>query len=122
MNLPRDVTETVAPLLARLPAVLDDNLVGLYLRGSLALGEFMPATSDLDLLAVTEQPVTPGEFAALVALHAELAALPSTYATHLEIAYIDRQALRRFVPGRQRPTLGAGRDPSVDRAPRPLDF
>ncbi len=31
---------------------------GVYLRGSLALGDFIPATSDVDVLAVTEQPVS----------------------------------------------------------------
>jgi hypothetical protein len=87
---------------------LGDNLVGVYLRGSLALGDFVSATSDVDVLTVTERPVSAAEFASLAALHTHLAALPHPYSRRLEIAYIDRGALRRFVPGQQYPTLGQG--------------
>ncbi|NJK45711.1 MAG: nucleotidyltransferase domain-containing protein [Pleurocapsa sp. SU_196_0] len=39
--------------------VLGNNLVGVYVRGSLVTGEFDPATSDIDLLVVTRHEVTP---------------------------------------------------------------
>lgn len=83
---------------------LGANLVGVYLRGSLATGDFT-ATSDLDVLTVTERPLDDVEFAALGALHAYLAALPNRYAGRFEVAYIDRVAIRRFVPGQRHPTL-----------------
>ncbi len=95
-------------LLAGLREGLGENLVGVYLRGSLALGEFIPATSDVDVLAVTERSVTDAEFALLAAFHARLAAMPNPYANRMEIAYIDRAALRRFQPGQRHPTLGQG--------------
>jgi hypothetical protein len=95
-------------LLASVRDALGPQLVGAYLRGSLALGDFIPATSDIDVLVVTAAPVTAGEFAALVALHTKLAALPNAYANRLEIAYIDRAALKRFAPGRRHPSLGQG--------------
>ncbi|MCC6445668.1 MAG: DUF4111 domain-containing protein [Armatimonadetes bacterium] len=38
-----------------LASLLADNLVGLYLHGSLAMGCFSPGRSDLDLLAVTRE-------------------------------------------------------------------
>ncbi|HZO89607.1 MAG TPA: aminoglycoside adenylyltransferase domain-containing protein [Chthonomonadaceae bacterium] len=95
-------------LLAGIQDRLMDNLLGVYLRGSLALGDFLPDYSDLDLLAVTERPVNDGEFAGLAALHGQLAALPNCYANRLEIAYIDRAALKRFQAGRSHPTLGQG--------------
>jgi hypothetical protein len=88
--------------------VLGYDLVGVYLRGSLATGGFDPETSDLDVLAVTERPVDSSTFAALAALHTQLAALPNRYANRVEIAYVDRQAWMRFVPGRRHPTLGQG--------------
>jgi hypothetical protein len=95
-------------LLAGLHQELGEQLVGVYLRGSLALGDFIPATSDVDVLAVTERPVDGAEFAALHALHARLAAAPNPYANRMEMAYIDRAALVRFEPGRRHPTLGQG--------------
>lgn len=108
MPLPRDVTALLDALLAGIRDTLGPQLVGAYLRGSLALGDFIPATSDVDVLVVTALPVGDGEFAALAALHAGLAGLPNPYASRLEIAYIDRAALRRFAPGRRHPSLGQG--------------
>ena len=42
----------------RHPGAPAANLVGLYLRGSLATGDFRPESSDIDLLAVTESLVS----------------------------------------------------------------
>lgn len=95
-------------LLAGLRRELGEQLVGVYLRGSLALGDFIPATSDIDVLAVTERPVADAGFAALAALHARLAASPNPYANRMEMAYIDWAALKRFEAGRRHPTLGQG--------------
>lgn len=49
----------------RIRAVLGTNLVGVYLYGSLLSGDFDPDTSDLELLAVTEQTVSTREYKAL---------------------------------------------------------
>jgi hypothetical protein len=108
MSLPYEITGILDALLPGIRAALGDNLVGLYLRGSLALGDFIPETSDIDLLAVTERPVADAEFTALAALHARLATSPHPFANRVEIAYIDRAALRRFEPGVRHPTLGQG--------------
>jgi hypothetical protein len=103
-----DVTGMLEALLAGLRDGLGENLVGVYLRGSLVLGGFIPATSDIDVLAVTERTLTAAEFTALVALHTYLAALPNPYANRMEMAYIDRASLRRFESGLCHPTLGQG--------------
>ncbi len=108
MNLPQDVTRMLVALLAGLRHEFQEKLVGLYLRGSLALGDFIPATSDIDVLAVTERPLSDAQFVMLAALHAQLAALPNPYANRVEMAYIDRAALKRFECGRRHPTLGQG--------------
>ena len=108
MCLPDDVTEMLGVLLAGIERVLPHNLVGVYLRGSLATGDFIPETSDVDVLAVTERRVNNAGFAALAGLHDELAGLPNPFANRVELAYIDRAALRHFQPGRRHPTLGQG--------------
>jgi len=108
IRLSRDVAEILAALLAGMQGALRDNLLGVYLRGSLALGDFIPETSDLDLLAVTERRVSRAEFATLAALHAQLAAPPHPYANRIEIAYLDRAAIRRFEAGLRHPSLGQG--------------
>ena len=95
-----EVDAILGALLPSAQATLGDNLIGVYLRGSLATGDFID-TSDIDFLVATERPVSEAEAEALVELHARLAALPNKYADRLEGAYIDRAALRRFEPGRR---------------------
>lgn len=99
-----EVTEILDALVAGARAALGKNLVGVYLRGSLAPGDFID-TSDVDFLVVTDGPASDAEFAALIQLHARLAALPNKYADRLEGAYVDRLALRRFQPGQRHLTV-----------------
>jgi hypothetical protein len=101
------ITEILDALVAGIEQALDRNWVGIYVRGSLATGDLLD-TSDIDLLAVTERPINEDTFAKLAALHARIAALPNDYANRIEIAYVDRAALRRFRPGLRHPTLGQG--------------
>jgi hypothetical protein len=108
MPLPQDIPQLLDTLLARLQHELGDQLIGLYLRGSLALGDFIPATSDVDVLAVLEHAVSPTLFARLTDLHADLAGSANPYATRMEMVYLDRGAVRHFTPGQQHPTLGQG--------------
>jgi predicted nucleotidyltransferase len=70
MNLSTGIAELLDALVTGIQAVLGDNLVGVYLRGSLVTGDFDPRTSDIDFLAVTERPLSEIEFASLAAMHA----------------------------------------------------
>jgi streptomycin 3"-adenylyltransferase len=56
-DCPADLRRQVGRLLAGFQAVLGENLLGVYLHGSLAMGCFNPLRSDLDLLAVTAEPM-----------------------------------------------------------------
>lgn len=101
-NLPPEVVPLIDELTAGIRDALGDNLVGVYLRGSLALGGFDPATSDIDLLVVTERPVSKVEGEALAALHNRI---PPTNADgagrRYEVSYIDRAAIRSFGPSQR---------------------
>jgi hypothetical protein len=108
VQLSHDVAALLDALAGGLQEILQEQLVGIYLRGSLVLGDFDPQTSDLDLLAVTERPLGDADYKALLAFHTRLAGLPNPYAREVEIAYIDRAALRRFRPGLRHLTLGRG--------------
>lgn len=108
MDVSLAIHQLIALLSSELPARLPANLAGLYLRGSLATGDFRPESSDIDLLAVTYQPVNDEQFGRLVDLHATIAESGHPFARRIEIAYIDRNNLRRFQPGQRFPTLGQG--------------
>jgi hypothetical protein len=61
-----NVAHGAVEALARdLQEVVGDDLVGVYLHGSLALGCFNPALSDVDLLVLTKRALTPEQRQAL---------------------------------------------------------
>ncbi|THF67976.1 DUF4111 domain-containing protein [Deinococcus sp. Arct2-2] len=95
-------------LLAEQQAILGPNLVGLYLRGSLALGDFDPETSDVDALCITDQPLSASECAELAAMHARLFASGQPYCRELEVAYLPRVSAKYWRPEEQHPTLSRG--------------
>jgi len=106
------VTDTPSPALvpdilhalARgLAEILHDRLLGLYLGGSAAAGDFAVATSDYDFLAVTAGDLAPGDLQILERLRQELLRT-SKDATRLEGEYAPRHLLiphgtRSPVPG-----------------------
>jgi predicted nucleotidyltransferase len=79
--------------------VLGQNLVGVYLQGSFAVGD-ADDWSDADFLVVTEEPVGERERPELDELHRRLFDLPLHWAKHVEGSYIDRRLLRTPDPAR----------------------
>jgi predicted nucleotidyltransferase len=73
--------------------VLGDELVGVYLHGSVALGSFDPVASDVDFLVATEHDLDPGAVERLAALHVGLG-------DRLDGSYLPRGVFRRFDPER----------------------
>jgi len=96
-------------------AELGWNLEGLYLKGSLALGDFNPETSDIDLLALVKEPLAAEEFTRLARRHARIHSLPHRYAKEVELAYVPVGDVQRFQSGKAYPALERG---ERQRAPR----
>src|SRR5688572_16441025 len=108
MNLPQEVAEILDVLVPGIQDALASNIAGIYLRGSLATGDFDPVTSDIDFFVVTERPVSATEFDRLAVLHTRLAEHPNRYGDQLEGAYVSRDSARRFRPGERHPTVYRG--------------
>jgi Domain of unknown function (DUF4111)/Nucleotidyltransferase domain len=81
-----------------LKTLLADQLFGLYLYGSLALGDFNPQTSDVDFIVITHTDLSPDQIDQLRQLHTAFAASDSPYAHNLEAAYTPRAALNNRFP------------------------
>ena len=101
VNLPGEVQPLIDALVPAIRDALADNLVGVYLTGSLALGGFDPKTSDIDVLVVTERPASDAEFAVLAAVHDRLPPVRNDFAQEYEVYYVDRGPILRWAP-RQR--------------------
>jgi hypothetical protein len=103
-----EVNELVARLHDGVTDALGDRLVGLYLSGSLAAGDFDPSSSDIDFLAAVTEELPPDRVDALGTVHAVLAASGLPFAHHLEGSYVPLGALRRYDPANaHHPTVGA---------------
>jgi hypothetical protein len=106
-----DVNALLCLLLERVRGILVDQLVGMYLYGSLSLGDFDPESSDVDFLFVTEGEIAHDTLDALRRMHADIASSGLRYAQKLEGSYIPRAALRRYDPTNAlHPTLGVDWD------------
>src|SRR5690349_7048262 len=93
-----EVNAVLRHFLAETTSILGDHFVGLYLSGSLALGDFDPRNSDIDLIVVTTATLSDDRVDALGAMHAQFAAGASPWAHKIEAVYIPREAFQRGPP------------------------
>ena len=75
--------------------ILRDNLVGVYLHGSLVMGCFYPQKSDIDLIIVVEQPLTDTVKRAYIEMTVEHNALGP--AKGIEMSIVLRDVCKPFV-------------------------
>jgi hypothetical protein len=87
---------------------LGDRLVGLYLHGSLALGDFYPPASDIDFHAATAGALDAPAIQRLAAMHAAFKS-EGGWPARLEGVYFPLAALRRH-NGDPAPTVGVDWD------------
>jgi hypothetical protein len=91
--------EVLARLAANLVEALGDDLLSLALHGSLALGDFAPGRSDLDLLAVLASDPTAVTLAGLDEVHARLDTDFPEWHGHVEVDYVSAAAVEAVVRG-----------------------
>jgi hypothetical protein len=70
--VPPDVRALVERYLRHVDQMLPGRIEGLYLVGSVALGDYRPGRSDVDFVAVTGAPLRPEELAGLEQVHGVL--------------------------------------------------
>ena len=92
-----EVNTALNAVLSGAREVLGEHFTGLIVHGSLASGDFDPARSDVDVLIVTADALPDELLPRLAALHTRLAR-EYKWASHMEVSYIPRQALRRHAP------------------------
>ena len=97
-----DLNATLSEWLSAVQATLGDNLLGAYLQGSFAVGDF-DGDSDVDFLTAMRTELSTAELAEMQAVHARIYDLPSPWAQHLEGSYFPEDALRRCDPSGVQP-------------------
>jgi predicted nucleotidyltransferase len=91
-----DVNSFLQVFLDNVRSALRNDLIGMYLFGSLALGDFNPSRSDIDVLVVTRGVLTDNIIEDLKTMHSRLYESGLEWATKLEGAYIPIRAMRVY--------------------------
>jgi hypothetical protein len=94
-----DVQELLARIAVGQEEALGDGLIGRYLFGSLATGDFEPDVSDVDTVAVLRGDPSAGELAALAAFHRGLIEEMPAWHDRVEAVYVSVRALATFRKG-----------------------
>ncbi len=88
------IKELLEILLTRIKSILGEKLVGLYLEGSLVIGDFDPAISDIDLMAALSSEIDDREFEALKEMHAIFVTGHKEWYDRIEVCYVTVEALK----------------------------
>jgi predicted nucleotidyltransferase len=59
-DAPKRVKALIGKLISDLESILGENLIGVYLHGSLAMGGFVPGRSDVDVMIVVKNALSEG--------------------------------------------------------------
>jgi predicted nucleotidyltransferase len=88
-----ELNAVLGELVARLEKTLKDKLVGIYLQGSFALGDF-DEHSDVDFIVVLDSELSSPEVDALQGIHGDIHGLGPEWAKHLEGSYFPLDVLK----------------------------
>lgn len=105
-----EINKILDLLLTNISQVLGNQLVGMYLYGSLASGDFDLETSDIDFLVVTTSTLPDKTITDLETMHHRIWNSGLKWAARLEGSYIPRRDIRRHDPrSGPCPTVNEGR-------------
>lgn len=102
--LPPEAGAFVLDVVHRLREALGSGVAGVYGFGSLALGDFDPASSDLDLLVATPDEFSDAAATALREMHERIGRHGGAWARRLEVLYLPVQELAEPTRTRARRT------------------
>lgn len=108
--VPDEVLRLLAHYLLSIFQLFQSDLVGVYVRGSLACGGFDPRSSDVDVFVILEERMDARRFDKLRTVHEDLREQFPCFGPRLEVAYLSRADIRTYRPNTCHPTI-------VKRAP-----
>ena len=89
-----ELNDVLRQLLEGVQAILQENLLGVYLQGSFAVGDF-DRHSDVDFIIAIDQDLSDDQVLALQDLHERIYSLEWPWAQHLEGSYYPKDDLRQ---------------------------
>lgn len=94
----KEVSAVLVTLTEGIIKILKENVIGIYLTGSLSDGTFTPETSDIDLFVVFNKPLTDNHLQELASFHQQVENLHKNWTKRIECSYIPRDFLSSIQP------------------------
>lgn len=105
----KSVNDFLEDFVTQVRGLLGDNIVGIYLFGSLSYDDFNPKRSDIDLSVVVKSPLSKEEGEKIKKLHLELEKKHPSWKERIEASYTPIDLFDSTLPPKQpRPYYGAG--------------
>lgn len=106
----RNINRILDFIIQGITDIFGENLVGLYLTGSLSYGDFNQNSSDIDLVAVLHHQASPQELRLIKQLHKDVEQKHPSWAKRIECSYVPTNMLSSILPPTQpRPYYGEGK-------------
>ena len=93
-----DINALLADWVRGMKHILGDKVIGLYLAGSLACGDFVIDRSDIDLQAVVANPLREDELHSIEQLHRRIDKRYPEWANRTECSYVPLDLMREANP------------------------
>lgn len=104
----KDINQILSLLKNGLVETLDENLVGIYLTGSLTYGDFDSGSSDIDFLVVMKHTLSHDQRVKVKALHKKIGEAYPLWRKRIEGSYITIKMLSNITPPKdKRPYINA---------------
>lgn len=91
------VNDILKTLLNYISAILGSQFIGMYLHGSLALNDFKPDRSDIDIVIVTKEALVEKELIKIKSMHQKITSGSLPYAKRIECIYIPIESLKNYI-------------------------
>ncbi len=110
LTLYPDINDLLTLLSKSLQEIFENQLVGLYLTGSLTYGDFDRSSSDIDFLAVLKRPLSKIQVERLRNMHTHIGERYPIWAQRIEGSYITKDMLSNIEPPKiPRPYINGGK-------------
>ncbi len=90
------IDELIKELAEDLSNTLGNDLKGVYLFGSLVIGDFDPKRSDIDLLAMVAEDINRAQLNSLKQMHDDLVQKHPEWHNRIEVAYVSVGGMKNF--------------------------
>lgn len=105
-----DIKQILRLLIDGLSDILADNLIGLYLTGSLTYGDFDRGSSDIDFFTVLKKKLNTDELSEIEAMHRKIGSKFPEWSKRIEGSYVPMDMLQSKIPPTEtRPYVNAGK-------------